>query len=458
MRHRRHSAGAVLLSAIYLSPPSSWVLPLAQNSQRRFCCCPLVVAALFALPRSRFLRVLLLFAAVLFTFVITNPFAILDTSCAAISPAVALGPLRIPALDWRNCYLSNIFTQGAMVRGQSDLGFTRQYAGTLPYLYPLEMQLRWGMGWPLGLLAFSALAWTTWYATLPVWRRMVTSEKDVPGPPPPATLSLLILLLWSIPLFLTTGAFYVKFMRYMQPLTPLLMLFGAALIFRLQNERLRAAVLLLVLIPTAAYALSFLNIYRTDHPWNAASRWVYENVPAGTLIASEQWDDALPATMLIDGQMRRRAEYEDVQLTWLTGPDDLDHEEKLARNLARLEEAAYATLLSNRVYGVVPRLEDRYALSHVYHQLLFDGTLGYEPVYMNTRMPGLFGLHLRPDSFVWPQLRPPQELSAYLATFPGLSGGRFDESFTVYDQPLVIIFKNVEHKTAGEMRSYFPDP
>ena len=419
---------------------------------------PLGASAWFALPRPRLWRLFAVFAVALLTFILTNPFAILDQSCQAISPAMIFGPLRIPALDWRSCYLSNIFTQGAMVRGQADLGFTRQYDGTFPYLYPIEMQLRWGMGWPLGLLAFAAFVWAIWITARPVWRRLGTSKNESAGPLPPLTLSLLVLLIWAVPFFVTTGAFYVKFMRYLQPLTPLLMLFGAVLLLQLKERRVLIVALLLVLVPTAVYALSFLNIYSTDHPWDEASRWVYANVPAGTLMASEQWDDALPTTMRIDDQLRRRGEYRDVQLTWLTGPDELDNEAKLQKNLSRLEEAEYVTLLSNRVYGVVPRLADRYRLSHVYHQLLFDGTLGFEAVYVNTRMPGLFGVHLLPDSFVWPGLRPAPEVAAYLAGFPGINGGRFDESFTVYDQPLVVIFRKVDHKTAAEMRQQFPDP
>jgi hypothetical protein len=46
-------------------------------------------------------------------------------------------------------------------------------------------------------------------------------------------------------------------------------------------------------------------------------------------------------------------------------------------------------------------------------------------------------------------------VEVYLSGLTGFSGGRFDESFTVYDQPLVTIFHNVEHKTAAEMRQHF---
>jgi 4-amino-4-deoxy-L-arabinose transferase-like glycosyltransferase len=419
---------------------------------------PLVAALWFVLPPPRFWRFFVVLGTTLLTFAISNPFAILDFNCQVVIPAVVLGPVQLPALDLSSCYLANIFSQGSMVRGRSDLGFTRQYDGTLPYLYPIEMQLRWGMGWPLGLVAFTAFVWIIWITARPLWQRWRRVEKDLTEPLPPLTLSLLILLIWAVPFFVTTGGFYVKFMRYLQPLTPLLMLFSAAFILQVRDRRFRLAVLLLVLLPTALYALGFMNIYRSDHPWVEASRWVYANVPPQTLIASEQWDDSLPATMLIDGQVRQRGEYLDQQLTWLTDPDAADNEAKLERNLSILEEAEYVTLLSNRVYGVVPRTADRYPLSHVYHQMLFDGTLGFEPIYANTRMPGLFSLHILPDSFVWPDLEPPLEVGDYLQEFPGFNGGRFDESFTVYDQPLVMIFKKVTPKTAEEMRQYFPNP
>ncbi|MEZ4518991.1 MAG: hypothetical protein R3C44_19940 [Chloroflexota bacterium] len=73
-------------------------------------------------------------------FAVTNPFALLDTSC----PITINGLPLLPDFTIGSCYLENINTQNAMVRGQLDLGFTRQYTGTTPYLYFIEMQLRWG--------------------------------------------------------------------------------------------------------------------------------------------------------------------------------------------------------------------------------------------------------------------------------------------------------------------------
>jgi predicted membrane-bound mannosyltransferase len=65
----------------------------------------------------------------LVAFALTNPFAL------ATFPAF-----------WRN-----VAEQAALARGVLDVPYTRQFHATWPYLYPVVQQLRWGMGWPLGL-------------------------------------------------------------------------------------------------------------------------------------------------------------------------------------------------------------------------------------------------------------------------------------------------------------------
>jgi hypothetical protein len=275
--------------------------------------------------------------------------------------------------------------------------------------------------------------------------------------------SSFILFLWVLPYFLITGALHVKFMRYMQPITPFLILYGAALLLHvLRSTRLRATrplwrnvTVAAILLATAVHTLAFTNIYHQAHPWDAAAQWIYRNVPPGTLILSEQWDDYLPATMVVDGALRRREEYPNQELTWLTGSGERDDEAKLRANLERLASAEYLTILSNRVYGVAPRLPSFYPLSSRYHQLLFDGSLGYEPVWVGGRYPKLFGLYLTPDSFSWPGLEPPSLVKEMLTELPGINGGRADESFTVYDQPLTLIFRNTDHLTAEEMLPFF---
>ena len=128
---------------------------------------------------------------------------------------------------------------------------------------------------------------------------------------------------------------------------------------------------------------------------------------------------------------------------------------KLAANLSLLAEAEYLVLTSNRVYGVTPRLPQDYPLSSQYHQMLFDGVLGYELVAVYGRFPHLGNFHIKPDTFGWPGLTPPTAVTEYLAQFPGVNWGRADESFTVYDQPLTMIWQNVAHKTEEELVDLF---
>ena len=210
-----------------------------------------------------------------------------------------------------------------------------------------------------------------------------------------------------------------------------------------------------VLLTTTLYALSFVNIYPQPHPWVAASEWLFRNAGPGSLTLSEQWDDSLPSTMAVDGEIRRRSEYPNAELTWLTGTGSNDDAEKLAANLDLLAEADYVTILTNRVYGTVPRLPELYPVSSQYHALLFSGALGYEPVFVAGRYPTLFGWQLRPDTFGWPNVTPPPLVQSYQESQPGLNWGRADESFIVYDQPLTIIFENVERKTAVELQALF---
>ncbi len=387
------------------------------------------------------------------TFAITNPFAVLDWTCSPAGAAVE--PAPISSYLTRSCYLQNIMTQNAMVRGASDLAFTRQYDGTLPYLYYFEMLLRWGLGPFMGVVGLAGLAWASWVAARPFITRQKKdgassfwSRFDQPVMP---------ILLWVWPYLLLTGSFYVKFLRYMQPIVPFMLLFGAAMIWQWRSPAGRRVLAGVVLIAGMIYAVAFVRLYGEEHPWNSGSQWIYENVPPGSLILSEQWDDYLPVNMTVDGEKRSRKEYPNAELTWLTYPDEADNEANLRANLDLLAEAEYLTVLSNRVYGVVPRLPERYPLSSRYHQLLFDGSLGYELVWVGDRTPNLFGLSLRADTFGWPDLRPPNAVTEYFEAKSGLSLGRADESFIVYDQPLTMIFRNTGERTPEQMREAFGD-
>ncbi len=388
-------------------------------------------------------------------FGLTNPFALLDNTCSG-----TVGGFRIPLINRsvpplfvHSCYLKNIGTQAAMVRGGTHIPFTFQYIGTPPYLYYLDQMLRWGLGPGLALVGFGGFAWAVY--------RLIGRRQEV-------RTGEVALLAWTVPFFLVTGSFEVKFLRYLLPLTPFLALYGAAMLTlgrtgARESGRPRAPVgrvgrvaAVTALALTFLWALAFIGMYSAgQHPWVAASYWMDENIPSGSTLATEHWDYALPVTM-----RGLRGRYEYVELEWYYVNDRLGRESdrvELETALGLLADSDYLILASNRLYGVIPRLAHRFPEGAAYYRLLFSGRLGWELVHWSGRYPTLDGLVLADDTTGRPGLPLPEAMKGWQPGAVTLVLGSADESYTVYDHPLVLIFENRAQLSAGEMEALIHD-
>jgi len=145
-------------------------------------------------------------------------------------------------LDWKNFLLATLVEQGRMVRGIADFPFTRQYRNTTPYLYFIEQQVRWGLWWPLGVVAVLGTlhALMTLLGTLfhlfTIWLRRTLGRAPQLSLSD-ASLYNLVIWSWVLPYFGITGAFLAKFNRYMSPVLPFVLLFAAGLIWRLWSGK-----------------------------------------------------------------------------------------------------------------------------------------------------------------------------------------------------------------------------
>ena len=309
-------------------------------------------------------------------------------------------------LDWVNFIQSTLVVQGRMVRGIADLPFTRQYRNTAPYVYFIEQQVVWGMGWPLGLIAVVGSVWALGKAFL---------LRAKPGE--------LIVWVWLAPYFGITGAFLAKFNRYMSPVLPFVLLFAAGLVVWLWQRgakrqlrlaaRVPAALLFIVAVGGGLFwSLAYVNgVYAHEHTWITASRWVYANAPSGSVILWEGWDDPLPKS--IPGEPDMNMESHGLRhIDWLPYEEDTLEKQDILRQ--KLQEADYVIYSSKRIYDSVDQLPERYPMTIRYYELMFGEELGFVHAADFTSPPRLLG-----------------------RAFPDQDA---DESWSLYDHPRVSIF------------------
>ncbi|MEX0761686.1 MAG: DUF2298 domain-containing protein [Dehalococcoidia bacterium] len=331
-------------------------------------------------------------------------------------------------LDWET-FFANVGEQSEMVRRIVDYPYTRQYIDTPKYWYQAWQLGAWGLGPVLG-----AAAWLGFGASLvAVWftRRKVD----------------LVILAWVLPYLLLTGWFDVKFMRYMLPLTPFLILYAARLLWWLGGVaraffpgwRYVAVVpAAIVLVATAHYALSFSLMYTEQHPGQAVSDWLRQNAEPGSAVLQEHWEEGVPHVPGL--QYPERLE--------IYNSDSVAKFERITEAMAGGD---YFVLFSNRLYGTVARLPDRYPVSTEFYRALFDGSLGYELVYNPQRPIASPGFVYYDDPFARVPFGPPENFERPQGAIATLDMGWADESFTVYDHPQSMVFANADRLSAAEL-------
>ncbi len=370
-------------------------------------------------------------------FFIAQPYALLDWPVVNLNESglggivnalKAVATSSAQGIDG-NRFIRDIAEQSAMVRRSIDLPYTRQYVDTPAYWYHIRQLSVWGLGLPLGIVAWLSLPYGILRAS--VRRRKVD----------------IIIMSWVLLYFLLVGSFDVKFMRYLLPITPFMILMGSHMVLsaanRLRRAGPKAAVLasaaLVALIGfTAFYALSYETIYTRPHPAQGASEWIRSNVPQGTVILKEHWEEGLPN--LYEYKVKELPMYE----------EDTPHKTEQVSQL--LAEADYLAFYSHRLYATIPRLPERYPTSSAYYRLLFSGDLGYKLVEFETSYPSLLGVSFVDDTFNRPDLPAPAGLASFKPSALAIPMGFADESFTVYDHPKVMVFENVEHLSAEEIQ------
>ncbi len=357
------------------------------------------------------------------------------TKYALISAATVIAILLVAQpfmfID-RETYVGHILTQSEMVRRIADFPFTRQYIDTTPYLYQFRQLSTWGLGIALGVSVWIATIWA-------IGRTIVCRQ-----------LFLLVPLSFLVVYLLLNGQFDVKFLRYMLPVVPVLLAFTGGMVwwayrYFLPNVhrvvRFGAyAIGALAFLLTVHYSLAYLNVFRGDHPAQEISQWLRDNAETGDVIIKEHWEEGIPNVPGLQMHGNELPMYES------------DGIAKFDRVADLMERGDYLVLYSNRLAATIPRLPERYPISTRFYELLFNGGLGYEVVHTSVRVPQFLGITYWDDpyarvDFALPEGYRKPEASLYSWDWYGWA----DESFTVYEHPHAILFKNVEELDRAEI-------
>jgi len=274
-----------------------------------------------------------------------------------------------------------------------------QWIKTKPIIFPGKNLLIWGLGIPLSVLVIIAV--------FRYCQRLIKRKrKDLFHPP-------VISLFWIFFLFIFQGVQFVKTMRYFLPIYPFLALIAGQFLGEL-SKKIRKRFLILILVPLFIYPFSFLAIYSRSHSRVSASEWIFDQVPSGSVLSCEHWDDCLPLPIK---PTRYRTE-----MLHLYDRDDRDKWLTLSR---QLEKVDYLILSSNRLWGSIPKVPERYPRTAKFYQDLFGEKLGFKKLIEFTSYPSFLGVSLVDDSA--------------------------EEAFTVYDHPKVMIFFNQERFSSQEI-------
>src|SRR3990167_100 len=121
---------------------------------------------------------------------------------------------------------------------------------------------------------------------------------------------LLLILFWILLLFFYQGFQFVKALRYFYPIYPFLAIlssyFISKILIKFKSKLLCYCITVLLALLTIIYPLSFVSIYYRPHPRITASEWIYQNIPAGSTLSAEHWDDGLPLSLPEEGYIHEK--------------------------------------------------------------------------------------------------------------------------------------------------------
>ncbi|MEZ5381181.1 MAG: DUF2298 domain-containing protein [Microthrixaceae bacterium] len=286
----------------------------------------------------------------------------------------------------------------------ADLPPAVQWAGRSPWVQPLVWFARFTVG--PGILAAAAAGAFELIGGL----RRRPSSGAARWPVAMALGAIVVPFVYVALMAVPSGRYYVGMLPALCAVAGV----GVSALWRVASSRVgwvavagRSLALGLVAL-AALWGLAFVNgVYGQPNTRLAATEWIVENIPRGSVLSSQHWDDALPlATPGVDPSA-----YPTEQLD-LVGTDDEAKVQRLARQLGGIDVVVES---SPRLWDSATRIPQRFPSTIAFFEGLDSGALGFRRV-------ATFDASPRLGPIAW-------------------SDASAEEAFSVYDHPEVRIWE-----------------
>lgn len=309
-------------------------------------------------------------------------------------------------LDWPSFWQVMVMQAGKTVTGQILCTYHWQFLNVRPFLFEVEQLARWAVGTPLAILGG--------VGALGLWSEAIRRRKNLAG----------AVLLAPTAYFVVIGLWHSKFIRYLLPLLPFISLCAAwplSIGLRKASPFLKRGFILVTigaLLHSGMLGVGIANVYTGPDPRVAASEWILNHVLPGATILH---DPEPLITLPLGATERYQVETFDLygnRLQNINNPEFY---------LQALQDKEYIVIVSRRNYGAVYHLRGLFPVAYSFYKSVFDGCLGYSVVARFTNYPRLM-------SWTW-------------------NTDRAEETFQVFDHPVVYIFQRTIALDQEELRS-----
>jgi tetratricopeptide (TPR) repeat protein len=200
--------------------------------------------------------------------------SVLLSGLAAAAVLLVLQPFMVTDFDalLRGSSVDSFAFAIRIARGEVLRSWTLADVGTAPYFHHWTHLMPLAVGWPLTVASLVGIGVAV--------RR-----------PQPLTAAMLV---WCALYFALIGGLHTKYVRYLLPFLPFLILMAADAVTRLAASRSRAwrwlgsGSIAVIVLYTGAYGVGVSRLYLYPDSRIEAARWIRDNVPEGSAIGIER--------------------------------------------------------------------------------------------------------------------------------------------------------------------------